>query len=169
FKVYRDMQGDSTVRREYLRALILAVSGTENLLPASQIVAERVIAAVAEFFLLHRRPAEGCHFSVDLLAARPPYRVTETVSPLPTVRFFGPGDAGIMVERLMQGTAEAGAIPAELKLVGEFHASTVHEVLQHLMRQLAAHPPSRAEMRQRVLSTLNVAHGLDLVLRAVSA
>ena len=31
------------------------------------------------------------------------------------------------------------------------------------------HPPSRSEMRQAGLSTFNVAHGLDLVLRAVSA
>ena len=169
FKVYRDMQGDSTVRREYLRALILSVSGMENMLPASQVVAERVIASVAEFFLLHRRPSEGCHFGVDLLAARPPYRVGEGMSPTPTVRFFGPGDAGMMVERLMQRTAETGAVPDELKLVGEFHPGTVHEVLQHLSRQWGPHPPSRAEMRQRVLSTLNVAHGLDLVLRAVSA
>jgi hypothetical protein len=169
FKVYRDMQGDSTVRREYLRALILAVSGTENLLPASQVLAERVIASVADFFLLHRRPAEGCHFGVDLLVARPPHRVGEGVTPTRTVRFFGPGDAGMMVERLMQRTAETGTVPEELKLVGEFHPGTVHEVLQHLTRQWGANPPSRAEMRQRVLSTLNVAHGLDLVLRAVSA
>ena len=169
FKVYRDMQGDSTVRREYLRALVLCVSGTENLLPASQVVTERVIASVADFFLLHRRPAEGCHFGVDLLAARPPYRVGEGMSPTRTVRFFGPGDAGMMVDRLMQRTAETGVVPDELKLVGEFHPSTVHEVLQHLSRQWGGHPPSRSEMRQRVLSTLNVAHGLDLVLRAVSA
>ena len=169
FKVYTDMQGDSTVRREYLRALTLAVSGTENLLPASQVVAERVIASVAEFFLLHRRAAEGCHFGVDLLAARSPYRVGEGVSPTRTVRFFGPGDANMMVERMMQRTAETGTVPEELKLVGEFHPGTVHEVLQHLSRQWSAHPPSRSEMRQRVLSTLNVAHGLDLVLRAVSA
>src|SRR3954451_5297954 len=169
FKVYTDMRGDSTVRREYLRALTLAVSGTENLLPASQVVAERVIASVAEFFLLHRRAAEGCHFGVDLLAARAPYRVSEGVSPTRTVRFFGPGDANMMVERMMQRTAETGTVPEELKLVGEFHPGTVHEVLQHLSRQWSAHPPSRSEMRQRVLSTLNVAHGLDLVLRAVSA
>jgi hypothetical protein len=149
--------------------LILSVSGTENLLPAGQVVAERVVATVAEFFLLHRHASEGCHFGVDLLAARPPYRVSEGTSPTRTVRFFGPGDAGMMVERLAQRTAETGTVPAELRLVGEFHPGTVHEVLQHLSRQWGLHPPSRTEARQRVLSTLNVAHGFDLVLRAVSA
>jgi hypothetical protein len=168
FKVYPDMRGDSTVRREYLRALVLAVSGTENLLPPMQVVAERVIATIAEFFLLHRRPADGCHFAVDLLANRPPYRVADGVAPARTVRFFGPGDAAVLVERLMQRTAETGAIPNDLRLVGDFHPGTVHEVLQHLSRQWAAHPPARSETRQRVLSTLNVAHGLDNILRAVS-
>ena len=101
FKVYTDMQGDSTVRREYLRALTLAVSGTENLLPASQVVAERVIASVAEFFLLHRRAAEGCHFGVDLLAARAPYRVGEGVSPTRTP--FGPPVTGKAGTRCSSG------------------------------------------------------------------
>ncbi len=169
FKIYSAMAGDSTVRREYLRALVLAVSGTENLLPAGQVVTDRVIATVAEFFLLHRRPAAGCHFAVDLLASRPPYRVGDGMAPARTVRFFGPGDAAMTVERLVQRTSETGRVPAELNLVGEFHASMVLEVLQHLSRQWDASPPSRSELRQRVLSTLNVAHGFEDVRRAVSA
>jgi hypothetical protein len=36
-KVYPGMAGDSTVRREYLRALVLAVSGMGNLLPPNQV------------------------------------------------------------------------------------------------------------------------------------
>jgi len=163
------MAGDSTVRREYLRALILSVSGTENLLPASQVVAERVIATIAEFFLLHRRPAAGCHFAVDLLASRPPYRVGDGVAPARTVRFFGPGDAAVMVDRMAQRTVESGRVPAELGLVGEANAGSVLEVLQHLSRHWDPSPPARSELRQRVLSTLNVAHGFDPVLEAVSA
>lgn len=169
FKVYPEMAGDSTVRREYLRALVLSISGTENLLPASQVVAERVIATVAEFFLLHRRPAPGAHFAVDLLASRPPYRVGDGVAPSRTVRFFGPGDAGVMVERLTQRTIELDHAPDDLGLQSDFSAGTVLEVLDHLSRHWAPNPPARSEVRQRVLSTLNVAHGFDKVYDAVSA
>lgn len=169
FKIYPAMAGDSTVRREYLCALVFAVSGAENLLPGSQVIAERVIAAVAEFFLLHRRPAAGCHFAVDLLASRPPYRIEEGVGPSHTLRFFGPGDAAVMVERLIQRTTETGLTPPELCLLGDFGASEVLEVLQHLSRQWGPNPPSRGELRKRVLSMLNVAHGFDDVLAAVSA
>ena len=72
FKLYPAMAGDSTVRREYLRALVLAVSGTENLLPAGQVVADRVVATVAEFFLLHRRSSTGCHLPSICSRAGPP-------------------------------------------------------------------------------------------------
>ena len=169
FKLYPAMAGDSTVRREYLRALVLAVSGTENLLPAGQVVADRVVATVADFFLLHRRSSAGCHFAVDLLASRPPHRVRDGLAPAPTVRFFGPGDAAVMAERLVQRTTQTGGVPPELNLLGEFHASMVLDVLQHLSRHWGSGPPSRSELRQRVLSTLSVAHGFEDVRRAVSA
>jgi hypothetical protein len=169
FKVYPAMAGDSTVRREYLRALVLSVSGAENLLPAGQVIAERVIATVAEFFLLHRRPAAGCHFAVDLHASRPPYRVGVGMAPSPAVRFFGPGHAAVIAEGLIQRTTETRLAPAELNLAGDFHPEMVLEVLHHLSRHWGPDPPSRSELRQRVLSTLNVAHGLEHVLGAVSA
>ena len=168
-KVYPAMTGDSTVRREYLRALVLSVSGTENLLPASQVIAERVIATVAEFFLTHRRPAAGCHFAVDLHASRPPYRVGVGMAPSPAVRFFGPGHAAVIADRLIQRTTETRLAPAELNLVGDFHPALVLEVLQHLSRHWGPDPPARSQLRQRVLSTLNVAHGLEHVLGAVNA
>ncbi len=169
FKVYPDMHGDSTVRREYLRALVLSVSGMESLLPPNQVAAERVIATVADFFLLHRRPAAGCHFAVDLKASRSPFRVSDSLAPARTVRFFGPGDAAVMLEGLMQRTVETGHAPTEIKLVGDVYASTIHEVLEHLSRQWGLTPPLRSETRQRALSTLNVANSFDKVLRAVSA
>lgn len=167
FKIYPAMTGDSTVRREYLRALVLSVSAMGNLLPAAQAVAERVIAAVAEFFLLHRRPAAGCHFAVDLKASRPPYRIGEGIAPARGVRFFGPGDAGVMVEGFLGQLAAQRGVPAELRLGGEFEPSLVREVLQHLARHWGAKPPTRGEARHRVLATAHVAHGFERVLAAV--
>lgn len=168
-KVYPGMTGDSTVRREYLRALVLSVSGTEKLLPGSQVVAERVISMVAEFFLLHRQAATGCHFAVDLLASRQPYRIKDGSKRSRDIRYFGPGDAAVLVQRLIERTKETQLIPHELNLQGEFRVETVLEVLQHLAHEWGPNPPSRAAARQRVLSTLVVAHGWDDVLVALSA
>jgi hypothetical protein len=167
FKIYPAMSGDSTVRREYLRALVLSVSAMGNLLPAAQAVAERVIAAVAEFFLLHRRPAAGCHFAVDLKASRPPYRIGEGIAPARGVRFFGPGDAAVMVENFLVQLGAQGGVPAQLRLGAEFEPSLVSEVLQHLARHWGAKPPTRGEARHRVLATAHVAHGFERVLAAL--
>ena len=168
-KVYPGMSGDSTVRREYLRALVLAVSGMGNLLPPSQVVAERVIANVADFFLLHRKPATGCHFGVALREDRPPYRVGEGIAPARGVRFFGPGDAAVMVEGYLRHTIDTRAVASELSLSGDFEPSMVADVLRHLARHWGPKPPVRAETRQRVLATMHVAHGFDNVLDAVGA
>ncbi len=166
-KVYPGMSGDSTVRREYLRALVLSVSGMGNLLPPAQVIAERVVATVAEFFLLHRKPAAGCHFAVDLRATRAPYRVTEGLQPARGRRFFGPGDAGVLVEGFSR-QAEAGRVPAELGLTQDTAADEVVQVLRHLARQWGETPPARAEARHRVLATMHVAHGFERVLDAIA-
>ena len=167
FKVYPAMAGDSTVRREYLRALVLSVSAMGNLLPSGQAVAERVIAAVAEFFLLHRKPAAGCHFAVDMQASRAPYRIGEGIKPARGVRFFGPGDAGVMVEGFLAQLATQRTVPAQLRLDPAFEPSLVREVLQHLARHWGAKPPTRGEVRHRVLATAHVAYGFERVLAAV--
>jgi hypothetical protein len=167
FKVYPGMAGDSTVRREYLRALVLSVSAMGNLLPAGQVAAERVIAWVAEFFLLHRAPHPGCHFAVDVTANRPPYRISEGIAPSRQVRFFGPGDASVMLEGLTRQVQETRSVPPQLGLPADFEAGLLLEVLQHLARHWSERPPARSEARQRVLATMHVANGFERLVLAV--
>jgi hypothetical protein len=168
FKVYPDMKGDSTVRREYLRALVLCVSGMGNLLPPAQAVAERVIAVVAEFFALHRTPAPGCHFAVDIKTNHAPYRVMQATQAAPTVRFFGAGDAAALVEGFQRQVQAGDRVPAALQ-ADEPDPALLRLVLQHLVRQWASTPPARSETRRRVLATMHVAYGFERVLSALSA
>jgi hypothetical protein len=168
FKVYPGMEQVSSVRREYLRALLLSVSGMESMLPPNQVIAERAIAYVAEFFLLHRKPARGCHFAVDLAATRPPYRMGEGLHTAKSWRFFGPGDAAVLISGMAERTEQSGVVPAELRLLGAFPVPMVAEVLRHLARFWGPTPPERSSVRQQVLSNINVAHGFEDVFAAVS-
>jgi hypothetical protein len=168
FKLYPGMEQDSSVRREYLRALLLSVSGMETLLPDAQVIAERAIAYVAEFFLLHRKPARSCHFAVDLEASRPPYRMGEGLQSAKSWRFFGPGDAAVLIDGMAARAEQSRVVPPELRLIGSFPVPLVVEVLQHLSRFWGPAPPERAEIRQRVLSTYNVAHGFEDVFAAIN-
>jgi hypothetical protein len=54
-----------------------------------------------------------------------------------------------------------------LRLLGEFAAPAVAQVLQHLARIWGPTPPERSELRQQVLSNVHVAHGFEDVFRAV--
>ena len=166
-KAYEGMRTDTTVRREYLRGLVLAVSGMESLLPASQAVAERIVAAVAEFFLLHRSPALGCHFGVALRGTSAPYRTSNARMPSSEARFFGPGDAAVMVECHLRRIVEEGVVPPELGSHATFAPALVAEVLQHLSRYWAVTPPGRREERQATITTMHVAHGFQRVLDAI--
>lgn len=168
FKVYPRMEQVSSVRREYLRALLLAVSGMENLLPSSQVIAERAIAYVAEFFLLHRKAARGCLFAVELDASHPPQRLNAVVPVSKSWRFFGPGDAGVLINGLAQRTVQSGNAPAELRLLDAFAPNMVVEVLQHLSQFWGPTPPMRSELRQSAFSMINVAHGFEDVFAAIS-
>ena len=166
-KVYPGMSGDSTVRREYLRALILSVSGMGNLLPPAQVIAERVVATVAEFFLVHRKPAAGCHFAVDLRATRAPYRVTEGLPPTPGRRFFGPGDADVMVEGFIRQT-ESGVVPpragaraGDCSRRGRGGVAASRTAVGREAPRSRGGAPSRA-------ATMHVAHGFDRVLDAIA-
>lgn len=169
FKVYPGMNQESTVRREYLRAMVLCVSGMGNLLPPAQAYAERVIAQVAEFFSLHRKPAPGCHFAVDIRSNRAPYRVMEAAKPGAGLRWFGPGDAAVIVEGFLRRVNETGRVPEALAWSAAASPALVREVLQHLARHWGSTPPARSEARTRVLATMHVAYGFERVLSALAA
>jgi hypothetical protein len=132
------------------------------------VIAERAIAYVAEFFLLHRKPARSCHFAVDLEASRPPYRLGEGLQSAKSWRFFGPGDAAVLIDGMAERAEQAQVAPPELRLIGSFPLPLVIEVLRHLSRFWGPTPPERTELRQRVLSNANVAHGFEDVFAAVS-
>lgn len=167
FKVYPQMRGASTVRREYLRALVLAVSGMSNLLPAAQAVAERIVAALAEFFMLRHSPAPGCHFVVDIDQGSAPRRGHALRSMRDSHRYFGPGDATAMLTGCLRRMRESGELPPELGLSPAFDVPLVMSVLEHLTRYWAAQPPERGEERTPVLATMHAAAGVDVAFAAV--
>ena len=139
-KVYPGMHEDSTVRREYLRGLLLAASGMDDLEPNAQIVADRIIVAVADFFLLDCQPRAGCHFAVALGGGMP-YRISENIPSNRNVRFFGPGDAGVIVDGYLRHTVETQSVPNSFRLNGNFDVTLVENVLRHLSRHWAATAP----------------------------
>jgi len=112
--VYPGPWSDSSVQREYLKALMLSMSATDSLLPRKLELAERIVADFSGYFVLQKQLAKGCHYHVDLSVARSPARLVERVTTLPTMRYFGPGAASDVVEKVIDTITETGAIPSNL-------------------------------------------------------
>src|SRR5262249_48039915 len=154
--VYAGMGPDSTVEREYLKALMLSISATDTLLPRKVEVAERIVADLCAHFTLSAERSAGCHYCVDLAVARPPTRLLAQAASAPTMRYFGPGKACEAAAKLIAAITSSGAIPSDLNLGGNYEPNLVIEILHHLSRYWAAMPPARAQERRRSFVRLHV-------------
>jgi hypothetical protein len=166
--VYPGPHGDSSVQREYLKALMLSISATDSLLPRKLEIAERIIAQYSDAFVMKREPSAGCHYFIDLQAAKPPARMIAQVNPAPSVRYFGPAGGFERVERLIDTITTSGAIPSDVNLGASYESSMVSEVGRHLARYWSATPPARREERRRSVARIHVVHDFDDVLSIIA-
>jgi hypothetical protein len=166
--LYAGEQTDSNVRREYLRALMLSISSADSLPPEKVQLAESFIRHYTDFFALERLPRRGCHYCVDLRAARGPTRPVGRIAPNPTVRYFGPDRAIETVDSMIERVRVRDAPPVELELGGRFDAQTVRDVLEHLGRYWSLTPPTRACERKPVLMRIDVVHDFGTIMSMVS-
>lgn len=166
--VYPGAWGESTVRREMLKSMMLAISATDTL-PKMQIeIVERLCAQYSEFFTLQEHVAPGVHFQFDTHDDLAPARATGE-SRSKGLRFFGPGGAAPHLKKLAQDIRTSGAIPSTVNLGGAYPVPEVIEVLEHLARYWAPTPPSRKERRRASEEVVEVVHGFKDILGAVDA
>jgi len=109
--IYLGERGTTTPQREFLKAVVLAASSPDGLLPARLEIAERAIAHFAGAFRLSTRP-EGCTHCFDLALSKPPVRLLTAANATETRRFFAASEALAELGRLTARISESGAIPA---------------------------------------------------------
>jgi hypothetical protein len=159
-EVYPGIHGKSTVRHEFLRALMLSASSTDGLPPLRQEVAERVIAHFADSFLLSPSQ-EGCTHCFDLSAPRAPARLFKGVEPSATMWFFGASKALARASRLVEQIAARNAVPQELDLGGSYDKDLVLGVLKHLGQHWSDKMPARSSERRPTAGRITVVPGMD--------
>jgi len=167
-EVYPGKFGDSTVQREFLKGLMLAISSTDSLLPPKLVIAERVVAQFSEFFVLQRPPGKGFHYYIDISTGKGPARMVSRPQMTPGLRFFGPGAAAQELEKIIAVLQADGVVPSNVNLGGVFDPELVLEVLRHLARYWASVPPARGEERRRSVSRISVIHDFDEILATIS-
>jgi len=168
-EVYPGDHGRSSVRREFLNAMMLSVSSTDALSLLEQDMAERAIAHFSNHYVLQDQPSSGCTFLFDLSMRKPPARVQKGASSVGDLRYFGAGNATAGLTQLIAETRKMDCVPADVKLGGRSNTGPVLEVLEHLARYWSDLPPSRSSERHKVTMRLTVAPSFSGLLNEIEA
>lgn len=159
----------STLPREFLKPLMLAVSAADSL-PALEVeIAFRVIDYLADRFDFQRHPGKSSNFFIDIDRWTAPERFTPVSVVRPGARFFGAGRLMDQIDELVAQVAAGEILPSEMNLDGLGDMGAVVHALEHLGRHWWARRPERRTERRRSLTQIGVVHGFEDVLARFSA
>ena len=163
--VYPGPHGNSTVKREFLKALMLPASSLDGLPPVKQQIAERAVEHFAESFVLSAQPA-GCTHGFDLATPRAPTRLIQGVAPAKLL-FFGAGEALTRIDQLAEHIAAKDGVPQDFNLGGGYPNDEVIAVLRHLAQYWSDKAPARGSERRPTAARITVVPGADQVFAAL--
>ncbi len=164
--VYEDK---STLPREFLKPMMLAVSAADSL-PALEVdIAYRVIGHLSDRFELQRHPAKACNFFVDIDRWMAPERYTPVSVVRSGARFFGAGRVMRQITELVTRLAGGDIVPRDMNLEGISDMGAIIHVLEHLGRQWWGRRPERRAERRRSLLQIGVVHGFDEIMTHLSS
>jgi hypothetical protein len=162
--IYRGAAGESSAERELLKALMLAVSAPDALLPVQVDIAERLVAHCAEFFRVSSQARQSLHYTFDLSGQQPPGRLSR-ISGLPaSTVFFGPGEAVEHVREIAHKLERDNSLPEQVKFGPEHTRERVLETLAHLIRYWSYELPERRDLRRRHVEPVSVVHEFSEVV-----
>lgn len=162
--IYPGRHGGSSAQEEFLKAMMLAVSGPDSLLAEKLHLAERIVAHFGSAFIVRPEPALCCPFFFDLLLPQPPARAYKSMARGPSTRFFGPGEGAQALHAFAAEIKEKGTIPDDVNLGGDFDSETVLAVLAHLEEHWSSVPPARGAARRQLATRVTVIPGFPRTL-----
>jgi hypothetical protein len=167
--VYPGVPVSSSAEREFMKALMLAASSPDCLMPLDIELAERIVAHFSASFLISDvHQPQATYNWIDLSRGVPPKRLTQTPPASPGLRFFAAGAAIGQLDGMIR-VVEGGAVPADLNLGGSYEPEKVLGVLRHLKLYWAATPPVRKNDRYEVKHRLTVVNGFEGILARLKA
>lgn len=164
--VYPGALGESTVKREFLTAMMFSAASPEGLPPLRQEIAERTAAHFASAFRISTRP-DGCTHCVNLASPGPPVRLFKGVEPKDTLRFFGAGRGLVELSQLIGKILATGAVPEGVNLGGSYGKDNVIGTFRYLAQYWSDQPPARGSERRRTAGRITVVPGLKDILKTL--
>lgn len=158
----------TSVRAEFLKAMMLDAAYTDNMSPAKIELAFRTASRFAPSFVFGAQPTEQCNFFVDLSKPAPPRLASPYDASGAGMRFFGAGLALPKLEEMIKQN-ESGLLTEELRLGDEHSAGEKITVLKHLGLYWGPNPPHRARTRLKISGELPIVHSYGTVCRYITS
>jgi hypothetical protein len=165
--VYPGIPAESTVEQEFLRVAMLGACSPDALLPNEIELAERVIGAWTQRFVLAREHQPETPYWIDLTSGQPPARIARAPQPGPGIRFFGAGPAFAELDALIQQIRNTREFPPSLGVGETVTTEAAIGVLEHLDSCWSPKLAERRHARHRVKSRLTIAWGFDGILEVL--
>jgi hypothetical protein len=156
----------TSVRAEFLKAMMLDAAYTDNMSPAKIELAFRTASRFASSFAFALQPTDQCNFTADLSKPAPPRLASPRDTSAAGTRFFGAGLALPKLEEMIKQN-ESGLLTEELRLGDEHSAGEKITVLKHLGLYWGPNPPHRARTRLKISGELSIVHSYSTVCRYI--
>jgi hypothetical protein len=158
-RLYADRSTESSVRQQYLHALVREASSIDCLTPLEIELADRVSEYFLPGFVFSAESRSDSVYWVDAARGFPPIRLArQPLEISASMRFFSPGTAAQTLDELIAALGR-GEMPDGLNLGRAAAPKQLLPVLRHLARYWAAHPPLREHPRHPVKNRCAVRHG----------
>jgi hypothetical protein len=158
---------DTSIEREMLAALLLAVAPTANLLPAQIHALDRVLRLYTGFYRIadtYDEQARAFAYEPERNAA--PQRWLMGVKARAGVRFFGVGGAYAELRNARDEARSSRELPAWLGAT-RCTLDDYRDMLERLVAQWSLQPPVRRQRREACKGEILVAHDVNDIRRLV--
>lgn len=161
--LYLSNQSKSTVTQEFLRATMLASSGTDSLSVMEQEIADRWIEHFAGMFKISTTPAKGLNLYFDLEGSTAPRRVIGKPSRRASLRYFGASESLPQIQEYLESTQKTGVTPVPFRLPKGGEMKHVAKVLEHFALHWGEEMPGREWQRRLTATSIEVKHDFGSV------
>lgn len=157
----------TSVKEEFVTALMIAACSSDSLRPAELDLATRLVDLYSRHFVISEQPFEGCTHWFDLQASHTPVHASTPPPENDSVRYVGAGDALAELEAVRVEITRTETVPLALLFYEKQNDLLLLAALNHLALDWAGISHARMDERRTASARITVVPGLPGILRAL--
>ena len=157
----------TTIKLEFVKALMQSALSCEILQPQEQDLATQVISYFAPLFAVSKQADAGCTHWFDLNHPQSPVRATRAPLPDAHVCSFGAGAAVEALDQALAQLASSRDLPAGLAFEDRADPALIKSILEHVRQDWSGKTQSRQHERRKINARITVVPGFKDIMRTL--